>query len=138
MNDKKPMRYTVLLTLIYVMSVQESVASIEWEQLPLKDSNTTFSPDNLNLLSTQVELELTAIQQAADALQRNLAADVDALLEKLPEIVQTQLVQTGLKGPARVMQVKAGQQLVYAADSKAPPSPRPLLPAVLAITPPRS
>ena len=75
-----------------------------------------------------------AIEKATDNIRRDLAAELRAMFEELPNVV---VQPTPPPLPARVVDVKEGQQLVFAADAgeTSPPSPprppqRPRLPAV--------
>ena len=86
------MRNVVLLFLL----IQGSVA--QWQ-----DTNSTDAmPDPV----------IVAIEKATDNIRRDLAAELRAMFEELPSVVQV----TPPPLPGRVADVKEGQQLVFAAD----------------------
>ena len=125
------MRHIFILALLpLLLLVTECHALTTWDQAEviLEEQNTTDSHNEaaLEFSDTQPEHNpiIDVIEQATQKIRRDLAAELDGLLERLPQIIQ------GPPPPARVVEAKAGQQLVWAADAavpseQAPPTPRP-------------
>ena len=89
---------------LFFFLIQGSVAFTDWE-----DTNSTvLIPDPV----------IVAIEKAADTIKRDLAAELRAMFEELPNVIlqpPARWVQA-TPPPGRVVDVKEGQQLVFAAD----------------------
>ena len=157
------MRQTVLLLVFTLLVVEQSTALPTWDQLEsvLEKNDNITAPDSITDPASH-ELIINAIETATERIRRNLAEEMDGLLEKLPQIIQATPAPLAPAAPApvapvapaaaapatsqgRTAEVQLGQQLVWAAAGEQPvnaappkPRPRPLPPpkAAVAAAPP--
>jgi hypothetical protein len=109
----------------------DSIANVANESEANGSANDNLDNLDYSRPDSTHDLLIEAIDQASQKIRRDLAAELDGLLERLPQIIQ------GTPPPARVVEAKAGQQLVWAADAAIPaqqapppsrPRPRPIPP----------
>ena len=160
------MRQTVLLLVFTLLVVEQSTALPTWDQLEsvLEKNDNITATDSITDPASH-ELIINAIETATERIRRNLAEEMDGLLEKLPQIIQATPAPLAPAAPApvapvapvapaapapatsqgRTAEVQLGQQLVWAAAGEQPvnaappkPRPRPLPPpkAAVAAAPP--
>jgi len=143
---------TVLFTTLATLLLIHSAGALPtWDQLEsvLEEQNSTDwdAPINVEEVVNPAshDLIIDAIEKATDTIRRDLAVELDAMLEKLPVIMQ------GTPPPAQAVQppraprpvdAKANQQLVWGVDAgnaggntgknpRPPQRPRPLPPKPL-------
>jgi hypothetical protein len=132
------MRHNYFLAFLAVLLlVKDCRALSTWDQVEamIENKNDDYNNSDYNethndftdTSDSQLSEILDAIEKATQRIKHDLAEELDALTERLPQIIQQ-----NIPPPARVVAAKAGQQLVWAATANqtAPAFPRPRRPAL--------
>ena len=161
------MRQTALLLMFALLVVDQSTAVPTWDQLEsvLERNDNNTATDSITDAASH-ELIMNAIQTATERIRRNLAEELDELLEKLPQIIQATpapvaavpvaapaVVPVPAEAPAapvapaspapatsqgRTAEVQLGQQLVWAAAGEQPLNSAPPKPRPRPLPPPKA